>query len=189
MAEHVEVKRTEGGGATALVGSDRDERRRGGGGEESTEPRTNSASGWTACELPWNSVGSILRQWTGGLGVPTITSAGDLKLEIEGKLVEMDPANVTVTLIKVEGGVHISSEDYSGVFHSADPTVDTATQEGHAPSDMRGDPLEVNTTRSVVMRGCVRRSLAVGRWWKDRKVGLRTRRPESLIGGRGTTHT
>lgn len=58
---------------------------------------------------------------------------------------------MTVTLTKVEGGVRVFLEDYSGVFHNADPTVDTAMHEGHAPSDKGGDPLEVNTTRSVVM--------------------------------------
>lgn len=52
----------------------------GGGGDESTEPRTNSALGWAACEFPWNSWKVSLRQLTGGLGVPMIASAGDLKL-------------------------------------------------------------------------------------------------------------
>lgn len=76
MVDHVEVERTEGGGATASVESERDSRPEdveGGGGEESTEPGTMRVSGRAARELPWNSrclTRSILRQLANKLGVP-----------------------------------------------------------------------------------------------------------------------
>ena len=98
-------------------------------------------------------MGTILRQLASRLGVATTASAGDLKLVIEGKIAEIgkDPANVMVTLTNVEGGVHVSLEDDSGVFHSAEPIADEATEEEHSPSDAGGHPMDTSTTRSEIV--------------------------------------
>ena len=77
------------------------------------------------------------------LGVPGSGTVSDLRLMIEGKIMEggCDPRNVQVLLPRSMEDVSISLRDHEGVFLTVIPDSDT---EHHGDSELPSDPLPLD---------------------------------------------
>ena len=104
--------------------------------------------------LPFNSkiTGAMMKQLARGLEIPATGGGAELRLLVEGKLVELgrEPRNIQLSVVTRENGVTLSLQDADGVFLTVDPIpVELRTESDHEEG---GDGDEVTEDEMTELR-------------------------------------